>query len=99
VCILLAGGVIIYILLKFITSGSGYEKSGLPLNKDNKHRWQSSNRLVLKSRSSWLQNLSMKTDFHSVQNVTRSTFCDHFLLKCVQSPSSVAFDCLYFKGK
>ena len=91
-CILLAGGVVIYILLKFITSGSGYEKSGLPLNKDNKHRWQSSNRLVLKSRSSWLQNLS-------IQNVTRSTFCDHFLLKCVQSPSSVAFDCLYFKGK
>ena len=42
---------------------------------------------------------SLKADFHSVEKVARSTFCDHFLFKCVQSTSSVALDCLYFKRK
>jgi hypothetical protein len=30
---------------------------------------------------------AIKADFHSVQNVARSIFCDRFLLKCVQSTS------------
>ena len=29
--------------------------------------------------------MSLKADFHSGQNVVRSTFCDRILLKCVQS--------------
>ena len=31
---------------------------------------------------------SVKADFHSVQNVARSIFCDRFLLKCVQSTTA-----------
>jgi hypothetical protein len=41
----------------------------------------------------------LKAYFHSVEKVARSTFCDHFLFKCVQSTSSVAPHCLYFKRK
>ena len=31
---------------------------------------------------------SVKADFHSVQNVARSIFCDRFLLKCVLSTTA-----------
>jgi hypothetical protein len=34
---------------------------------------------------------NVQADFHSVQNIARSYFCDHFLLKCVQSTWFVAF--------
>ena len=30
----------------------------------------------------------LKADFHSVQFIERAEFCDHFLLKCVQSAIS-----------
>jgi hypothetical protein len=34
------------------------------------------------------QSEPIKVDFHSVQNVARSIFCDRFLLKCVQSTTA-----------
>ena len=32
--------------------------------------------------------ITVKADFHSVQFIERAEFCDHFLLKCVQSAVS-----------
>jgi hypothetical protein len=49
-----------------------------------------------------IQLFQLKADFHSVQNVARSNFCDRFLLKCVQSTTAnefVPLECLYFKRK
>jgi hypothetical protein len=42
---------------------------------------------------------TIKADFHSVQNVTRSTFCDHFLLKYKQSNTTDQVDWTHFKRK
>jgi hypothetical protein len=42
---------------------------------------------------------TIKADFHSVQNVARSTFCDHFLLKYKQSNATDQVDWTYFKRK
>ena len=41
----------------------------------------------------------IKLDFHSAENVARSTFCDRFLLKCVESSTFVPLECSYFKTK
>ena len=41
----------------------------------------------------------VKGDFHSGQNVARSTFCDRFFLKYKQSSGTAMADCAYFKRK
>ena len=42
---------------------------------------------------------TIKADFHSMQNVARSTFCDHFLLKYKQSNATNQVDWTHFKRK
>jgi hypothetical protein len=41
----------------------------------------------------------IKADFHSVEKVARSTFCDHFLLKYKQSSATDEVDCTHLKRK